>query len=75
MSRGIIICGVFIWLLTIVGENIIATTKIRNNYVAFQSSNHLFSNIAIAIVVRATTIGQAIQKRSHEPIYKTHTKF
>ena len=33
-----------------------------------------FSNIVRAIVGRATTIGQAIQKRSHEPIYKTHTK-
>ena len=43
-----------------VGENIIATTKIRNNYVA--------------IVGRAITIWEAIQKKSHEPIYKTHTK-
>ena len=24
---------------------------------------------------RAITIWEAIQKRSHEPIYKTHTKF
>ena len=30
--------------------------------------------IAIAIVGRAITIWEAIQKRSHEPIYKTYTK-
>ena len=30
--------------------------------------------MAFAIVVRAITIWEAIQKRSHEPIYKTHTK-
>ena len=29
---------------------------------------------AVAIVGRAITIWEAIQKRSHEPIYKTHTK-
>ena len=28
----------------------------------------------IAVVWRAITIWEAIQKRSHEPIYKTHTK-
>jgi hypothetical protein len=32
------------------------------------------TTIAIAIVGRAITIWEAIQKRSHEPIYKTHTK-
>jgi hypothetical protein len=31
--------------------------------------------IAVAIVGRAITIWEAIQKRSHEPIYKTHKKF
>ena len=30
--------------------------------------------IAVAIVGRAITIREAIQKRSHEPIYKTYTK-
>ena len=30
--------------------------------------------IAVAIVGRAITIWEAIQKRSHEPIYKTHIK-
>ena len=30
--------------------------------------------IAVAIVRRAITIWEAIQKRSHEPIYKTYTK-
>ena len=29
--------------------------------------------IAVAIVGRAITIWEAIEKRSHEPIYKTHT--
>ena len=96
-----------------VGENIIATTKIRNNYCAIQSfifqccdSNiGLFTiapckvispnllcilfgissllsflmalstiAIAVAIVGRAITIWEAIQKRSHEPIYKTDMK-
>ena len=28
----------------------------------------------VAIVERAITIWEAIQKRSHEPTYKTHTK-
>ena len=47
-------------------------------------SNHSFSQycdsckrattIAVAIVGRAITKWEAIQKRSHEPIYKTHTK-
>ena len=32
------------------------------------------TTIAIAIVGRAITIWEAIQKRSHEPIYKTNTK-
>jgi hypothetical protein len=32
------------------------------------------TTIAVAIVGRAITIWEAIQKRSHEPIYKTHTK-
>ena len=32
------------------------------------------TTIAIAIVGRAITIWEAIQKRSHEPIYKTYTK-
>ena len=43
-----------------VDENIIATYKIRNNYVA--------------IVGRAITIWEAILKRSNEPIYKTKAK-
>jgi hypothetical protein len=30
--------------------------------------------IAVAIVGRAITIWEAKQKRSHKPIYKTHTK-
>ena len=51
-----------------VGENIIATTKIRNNYGAIQSF------IFVAIVGRAITIWEAIQKRSHETIYKTYPK-
>ena len=33
-----------------------------------------FPTIAIAIVGRAITIWEAMKKRSHEPIYKTHTK-
>ena len=32
------------------------------------------ATFAVAIVGRAITIWEAIQKRSHEPIYKTHTK-
>ena len=32
------------------------------------------TTIAVTIVGRAITIWEAIQKRSHEPIYKTHTK-
>ena len=32
------------------------------------------TTIAVAIVRRAITIWEAIQKRSHEQIYKTHTK-
>ena len=32
------------------------------------------TTIAVAIVGRAITIWEAIQKRSHEPNYKTHTK-
>ena len=32
------------------------------------------TTIAVAIVGRAITIEEAIPKRSHEPIYKTHTK-
>ena len=32
------------------------------------------TTIAVAIVRRAITILEAIQKRSHEPFYKTHTK-
>ena len=54
-----------------VGENIIATTKIRNNYGAIQTFK------SVAIVERAITIWKAIQKRNHdddEPIFKTHTK-
>ena len=30
--------------------------------------------IAVAMVGRAITIWEEIHKRSHEPIYKTHTK-
>ena len=32
------------------------------------------TTIAVAIVGRAITIWEAIQKRSHDPIYKTYTK-
>ena len=32
------------------------------------------TTIVVAIVGRAITIWEAIQKRSHEPIYKTYTK-
>ena len=32
------------------------------------------TTIAAAIVGRAKTIWEAIQKTSHEPIYKTYTK-
>ena len=32
------------------------------------------TTIAVAKVGRAITIWKAIQKRSHEPIYNTHTK-
>ena len=32
------------------------------------------TTIAVAIVGRAITVWDAIQKRSHEPIYKTYTK-
>ena len=112
-------------LLGTVSENIIATSKIRNNYGAIQSlifppildfsllllvklsllipfasflvsflcfffDGFLSKIIAMAIVValkgdsykititfrqrlkRATTIWEAIQKRIHEPIFKTH---
>ena len=40
---------------------------------AFKSAKRA-TTIAIAIVGRAITIWEAIQKRSHEPIYKTNTK-
>jgi hypothetical protein len=33
------------------------------------------STIDIAIVERAITIWEAIQKKSYEPIYKTYTKY
>ena len=57
-----------------VGENIIATTKILNNYSAIQS--FIFKEckrattiaVVILIVGRVITIWEAIQKRSHEPI-------
>ena len=84
-------------MLYTVGENIIATTKIRNNYGAIQSfifpilhpfwqnvfgfffDCHLSKVIlvilrAVEIVGRLITIWEAIQKRSHEPNYKTYTK-
>jgi hypothetical protein len=32
------------------------------------------TTIAVAKVGRALTVWEAIQKRSHEPIYKTYTK-
>ena len=32
------------------------------------------TNIAVAIVGRAISIWEAIEKRSHEPIYKIYTK-
>ena len=32
------------------------------------------TTIAVAIVIRAITLWEAIKKRSHEPINKTHTK-
>ena len=32
------------------------------------------TTIAVAIVGRAITVWEAIRKRSHEPILKTHTK-
>ena len=32
------------------------------------------TTIAVAIVGRAITVWDAIQKRNHEPIYKTYTK-
>ena len=32
------------------------------------------TTIAVAIVERAITLWEAIQKRIHEPIYKTYTK-
>ena len=32
------------------------------------------TTIAVAIVGRAITIWEEVQKRSHEQIYKTHTK-
>ena len=32
------------------------------------------TTIAVAIVGRAITVWEAIQKRSHEPIYKTYTR-
>ena len=59
----IVICLTYhsIILLYIVVENIIATTKIRKNYSAIQS-------------LVAINIWEAIQKRSHEPIYKSHIK-
>jgi len=40
----------------------------------FTRSNREKPNIAVAIVGRAMTIWEVIQKRSHEPIYKTYTK-
>ena len=106
-----------------VGENIIATTKIRNNYCAIQSfkfrilplvnvslliifasffyqfftsflmalslklslfhalkgdsekiTNYFFANAFKSVKERQLHIWEAIQKRSYEPIYKTHTK-
>jgi hypothetical protein len=35
---------------------------------------HPFCYRSVAIVGRAITIWEAIQKRSHEPIYKTYAK-
>ena len=32
------------------------------------------TTIAVALVGRAITVWEALQKRSHEPIYKTYTK-
>ena len=124
--------SMYVFKLT-VGENIIATTKIRNNYGAIQSfiSQFCDSNIGLSLLLlvklsllilftsflisvlyfffvmaliqsycssiaiakrlwllfgnalknikerqlRAITIWEAIQKRSHEPIYKTYIKF
>ena len=40
----------------------------------FYSSRKRATNIAVAIVGRAIAIWEAIQKSSHEPIYKTYTK-
>ena len=40
----------------------------------FDGSRKRATTIAVAIVERAITIWEAIQKRSHEPIYKTQTK-
>ena len=39
-----------------------------------QSFSLLKAIVTVAIVGRAITIWEAIQKRSYEPIYKTHTK-
>ena len=33
------------------------------------------TTIAVAIVGRVITVWEAIQKRSHEPFYKTHIQF
>ena len=124
--------SMYVFKLT-VGENIIATTKIRNNYGAIQSfiSQFCDSSIGLSLLLlvklsllilftsflisvlyfffvmaliqsycssiaiakrlwllfanalknikerqlRAITIWEAIQKRSHEPIYKTYIKF
>ena len=44
-----------------------------NIIISYFGSSNIFSP-TIAIVGRAITIWEAIQKRSHELIYKTHTK-
>ena len=105
--------GKCLWLnlQVTVSKNIIATTKIQNNYGAIQSlifpifsllllvklsllilfASFLVSvfcfffdsflskiislpTIAVAIIWRVITIWEAIQKRSHEPIYKKITR-
>ena len=50
----------------------------RSNYCSFSLLKAIAICVlllfAVAIVERAITVKEAIQKRSHEPIYKTNTK-
>ena len=57
-------------LLALEGDSDMYTFTLRYRL----SERKRATTIAVAIVGRAITVWEAIQKRSHEPIYKTYTK-